>query len=224
MNFEEWNERMFKKHGAFEKRYMKGNAFLRHIELQRIRTVLKILNSSSKGSVLDVGCGDGTLIKKIKGKKIVGIDASKTAVKIARENLRGKRNVVIKRMNAERLDLPTESFDRIVCTEVLEHVQKPGDVISEMLRVLKKDGYAVITIPNEKNVKKIKNSLKRLGMMNVFLDGISKDCSEEWHIHEFSREMFKKLAEKKFRIEKTKAIPNFLVPIWFMFKCKPIKQ
>jgi len=224
MNFDEWNERMFKKHGAFEKRYSKGNVFLRHVEQQRIKTILKMLNSSSEDVVLDVGCGGGTLIKKIKGKKIVGIDFSKTAVMLARKNLKSKRNAVIKRMNAEKLSLPSNSFDRIVCTEVLEHVQKPENVIREMLRVLKKDGHAVITIPNEKNVKKIKNSLNRLGVMNVFLDGISKNCSEEWHIHEFSREMFKKLTEKKFRIEKTKAIPNFLVPIWFVFKCRPIKR
>ncbi len=49
---------------------------------------------------------------------------------------------------AENLPFENESFDLIYSTNVLEHVQDPAKVLSESLRVLKKDGFLQFVIPN----------------------------------------------------------------------------
>lgn len=49
--------------------------------------------------------------------------------------------------NAQHLPFADESFDRILCTEVLEHTRAPWEVTGEMYRVLKPGGRAVVTMP-----------------------------------------------------------------------------
>ena len=49
--------------------------------------------------------------------------------------------------DARRLSNKDASFDTVVCLEALEHIDDTDAVVSEMYRVLKKDGYAIATIP-----------------------------------------------------------------------------
>jgi len=224
MNFEKWDEKMFLKHGAFEKRYAKtNNMLLKHLGNQRMDVIIRMLNCINTDAVLDVGCGDGTLIKKIDAGEIVGIDASRTAVAIAKRKLKNKKNAIIKLENAEKMRFPKNRFDKIACTEVLEHTSNPRKVINEIRRVVKRNGLAVISVPNEKNVERIKTLLKRIRLFDMFFGRLSGSCSEEWHIHNFDKKMFKKLVSGKFKIIETKSLPNFLIPITLVFKCKPIK-
>ena len=49
--------------------------------------------------------------------------------------------------SAEKIPFPESSFDSLVCTQVFEHLARPHVCASEMYRVLKKDGYAIVTVP-----------------------------------------------------------------------------
>lgn len=49
--------------------------------------------------------------------------------------------------NAEQMDLDDNSFDLVLCTQVLEHVQNPGRVVDECYRVLKPGGILIATAP-----------------------------------------------------------------------------
>lgn len=49
--------------------------------------------------------------------------------------------------SADDIPLPDESKDSVLSTQMLEHVQYPEKCVQEMYRVLKKGGYAVITVP-----------------------------------------------------------------------------
>jgi SAM-dependent methyltransferase len=49
-------------------------------------------------------------------------------------------------LNIEKLDLPDEGFDRIICSHVLEHVDD-GKALSEMRRVLRPGGQVIIMVP-----------------------------------------------------------------------------
>jgi SAM-dependent methyltransferase len=51
--------------------------------------------------------------------------------------------------SAEKIPLPDESIDSILCTQVLEHVPHPQVAIAEMFRVLKKGGRCLLTVPQE---------------------------------------------------------------------------
>ena len=95
--------------------------------------------------VLDVGCGDGTLMKYLKDEKNVdtrGLEISKNNV----QNCTSKGLSVIEG-NAEK-DLhqfPNLSFDYVILSQTLQAFYNPEKVIDELLRVASK---AVVTIPN----------------------------------------------------------------------------
>ena len=95
--------------------------------------------------VLDVGCGDGTLMKFLKDKKNVDT----RGLEISKENVQNciSKGLWIIEGNAEK-DLhqfPNLSFDYVVLSQTLQAFYNPEKVIEDLLRVAKK---AIVTIPN----------------------------------------------------------------------------
>jgi len=101
--------------------------------------------------MLDLGAGRGDfLIDAVKrGFTAEGVEYNPAYVLIARERAQ-KDGVEINLQEGagEVLPFPDNSFDFINAAEVLEHVQDPEKVISEMARVLKKNGMAYVSVPN----------------------------------------------------------------------------
>ena len=95
--------------------------------------------------VLDVGCGDGTLMKFLKDNKNVDT----RGLEISKENVQNciSKGLSIIEGNAEK-DLhqfPDLSFDYVVLSQTLQAFYDPEKVIEDLLRVAKK---AIVTIPN----------------------------------------------------------------------------
>lgn len=117
-------------------------------------------------TILDAGCGEGFTMDRLSkngiGDKIEGVEYSKDAI------LLGKKlfpNLLIKQGSAYDLPYKDNSFDLVVCTEVLEHLLEPSKALKEVLRTSKK--YVLISVPNEPffmlgNLLRGKN-LSRLG-------------------------------------------------------------
>ena len=98
--------------------------------------------------VLDAGCGEGFSLNKLMinkvGEQLEGIEYSKEAINIGKK-LFPKAN--IKQRSIYDLPYKDGSFDLIVCTEVLEHLEDPQKALLEIVRVSKK--YAILSVPNE---------------------------------------------------------------------------
>jgi 2-polyprenyl-6-hydroxyphenyl methylase/3-demethylubiquinone-9 3-methyltransferase len=96
--------------------------------------------------VLDVGCGAGLLSESLArlGAKVTGIDLSSDLLDTARVHAGLKGLLVAYRhLSVEHLaEQQPESFDMIVCMEVLEHVPKPESVVAACTRLLKPGGDA----------------------------------------------------------------------------------
>lgn len=122
----------------------------------KINKVFKFLKNK-KGKLLDIGFGMGNLEKKIisSGSKInlYGIDFSSKAILRAKKELRGNYFVA----RADRLPFDKSFFDFVVMLDVFEHISKTDSkkVLSEIVRVIKKDGYFVISVPLNEDLKKM---------------------------------------------------------------------
>lgn len=99
-------------------------------------------------TVLDVGCGAGTLGKHLKEKgaaEVCGIELSHT---VASEAMWVLDRVV--EGDVERIEFPfsPEYFDCIICADVLEHLVDPWAIIQKLYILLKPGGCIVASIPN----------------------------------------------------------------------------
>lgn len=132
--------------------YNSKNILERWIWARKKETIKNILASISYTHILDAGCGDGGLYEVVhKDSKYTGIDISPTQLQAFREQLKREK---VKRMQLIKGDickLPFENntFDAAVACDVLEHVLDPKLAISELQRVVKKNGYIIFGIPNE---------------------------------------------------------------------------
>ena len=105
-----------------------------------------ILRYKREGKILDIGCGDGSLLKFMEelGWETYGIDFSGDSTRYAREVL--GLNVFPGRL--EEVSYPEDFFDIIIFFHVLEHLSDPLDTLKKVLPLLKADGVLLIEVPN----------------------------------------------------------------------------
>jgi len=103
-----------------------------------LRTVLPSLS----GRVLDVGCGESPYRHLMDPTK-----TTYTGIDIVDAEKFDYINPDVIPFDGKRIPFPDESFDALICTEVLEHVLEHQTLTDEMLRVLKPGGRGIITIP-----------------------------------------------------------------------------
>lgn len=99
-------------------------------------------------SILDAGCGEGFSLAKLAekgiGKDLLGIDGSEVALELGHQLF---PSLNLTQGNIYSLPYKNDSFDLVVCTEVLEHLQNAEKAVSEVLRTTKK--YAIFSVPHE---------------------------------------------------------------------------
>lgn len=133
-------------------RSIKENFLQRFWHNTRFREVGKLIELTG-GKILDIGSADGTFTKIIldrsKADKVVGIDVLKGSVSFAKRRFARSKKMSFSVADAHDLPFDDKTFDVVSCLETMEHVEDPDRVISEMRRVLKDSGYALILIPAE---------------------------------------------------------------------------
>ena len=111
-----------------------------------LRFIQTGIGSRLDGTVLDIGCGYGEMLAELSFVRRVGVDINHPALREA-----GRRNPTGCFMSAdvERLPLADASFDAVICSEVLEHMDDPLLLAREIVRVTRPGGVYCITVPNE---------------------------------------------------------------------------
>lgn len=109
----------------------------------RRRIVAHLVKRLPHESVLDLGCGDGSLLaeisRKVKG-RLVGSDISAEAVRIAAGRCPGLEFI---QMDLAK-DLPADRFDTVVMSEVLEHIEDDAAALRRIADIAR---YVVISVP-----------------------------------------------------------------------------
>lgn len=126
--------------------YDLGVEFLGYGRSER-KFVVDLLKLKKEETLLDVGCGTGTLVIIAKETspeaEITGIDIDERVLRIAREKILKKRlEIKIIESNAEKLPFKNNSFDAIVSSLVFHHLPKEVKIaaLGEIYRVLKSGG------------------------------------------------------------------------------------
>ena len=115
--------------------------------IQIMSDIVNELNLKGK-NILDIGCYDGTFLSLIKNRNnnFYGIDASKYGI---REALKKKIKAKLFFFD-DRTKIPFRSgfFDLIIAGEIIEHIYDTDFFLEEIYRLLKKDGFLLISTPN----------------------------------------------------------------------------
>lgn len=114
----------------------------------RLEYILSKCNINDK-RVLDIGCGGGILAEQLhkQGAVVTGIDSSSKSITIARQHAK-EQNYDIEYINKSIFDITDcNSFDFIVCFEMIEHIDKPNELIKKIDEIsAKKSGLFLSTI------------------------------------------------------------------------------
>ena len=218
-SFREWNEVMVRKYNP-EDYIFHSNFLVRVFELKRFNKIKELLLLNNNDDLLDIGCGSGYLLNQAVCKRGVGVDISDLMVKTARENCKNNGKKFIVQSDAENLPFKNRSFDKIVSTEVIEHILHPMALLEEIERVSRNDTIIVITIPNEMCINWIKKILFSFGIQKLLFRKSyrpSKRMEDEWHLHTFDIRKFKALIEGKFDIKTTIPNPTVFFPLRYVF-------
>jgi methionine biosynthesis protein MetW len=169
---------------------------------KEFKIIAEIIKENTR--MLDVGCGDGTLMKFLKENKNVdtrGFEISKTKA----QNCIGKGLSVIEG-NAEKdlQQFPNSSFDYAILSQTLQAFYNPEKVIDDLLRVSKK---AIVTIPNF-GFWKIRLHLLLKGTMPI-----TKNLPDEWYntpnLHMCTiKDFFNFCSKKNIKLDQSIALNN----------------
>ena len=126
------------------------------------KRVSKIDKGKREIKILDIGCGTGELITIPLGSlgvSVLGVDIHLPSIDYAKrknpfENVRFECTSVNKSTD--------QQFDFIICSEVLEHLEDPAEMLNSIRRMLKRDGIGIITIPNGYGPKEMEVRLYKI--------------------------------------------------------------
>src|SRR3989344_2279706 len=135
----------------------KTDNFRKHISsnpLQKLlinnfyKNLLSAIKDLKIESALDVGCGEGFTLNKLSeskiGKRLEGVDYLETAIELGKKT---HPNLILGQGDIYKLKYQGNSFDLVMATEVLEHLEDPKKGLRELIRVSKK--YLLLSVPNE---------------------------------------------------------------------------
>ena len=111
------------------------------------RETLRRIPMTAKARLLDVGCGTGELLRRMRAKypdaALAGLDPVPQMLAVARDKLGGKEDLRIG--YADSLPWPAAGFDVVVSCNMFHYITHPVEALREMARVIRPGGALVLT-------------------------------------------------------------------------------
>ncbi len=117
-------------------------------ERQLHKALVELTVAAPLGNLLDVGCGQGRILKLLASRahRAVGVDIDSDARRLARAELllAGSPNCSLRHGDMYALPFEDRAFDTIILDGILAEAERPTDVITESLRLLKSGGRLLL--------------------------------------------------------------------------------
>ncbi|MFH0831817.1 MAG: methyltransferase domain-containing protein [archaeon] len=105
----------------------------------RLRIIRKLVRDNNK-LILDLGCGRGYVGKALgKSNKVVFAEIDASLVK----EIKGMKVI----LDARKMPFKKDTFDYVICADVLEHIKEDKKALKGIYDILKKKGKAIIALP-----------------------------------------------------------------------------
>jgi len=211
------NDRLAREH-PIDDYYDRSLWPIRFIEGRRLAAIREFMGEADGLDVLEVGSGGGHVLRMFPSARLVALDVSGVYLENAKRNLAGF-NVEFVKGEVDRIDWGERRFDRVICTEVLEHVFDPDSVVAAIARLLRPTGIAVLTIPNDRLIAKLRSVIH-----GVPLRPLTRRLDwggEEFHVNSWTASGFEVLLSRHLRIHARRMAPVSWVPLRMCFKCSP---
>ncbi len=181
----------------------------------RVRSVLDYLQPQAGERILDCGCGRGfylLFLGRLAQADLYGVDADPQVLAQARQHLPGQ--VTLARSDAVHLPFPAGYFDKMILSEVLEHLPDDRTALAEARRVLRPGGVLAITVPSRSYpywwdpVNKTRELLGRAPIRQGFWSGI-------WAFHQRlygEEELVERVGEAGFEVEEVRRLTHYCFP------------
>lgn len=132
-------------------KYQSSNPIIKSMMSNFLRDFNYLLSKTNPKKIIELGAGEGYLSRlvaqKFPSSQFLSTDINKTEYKARKNNLKQLKNVSLKIIDAKKIDYPNNTFDLVICSEVLEHIPNPTKALKEIHRISSK--YALLSVPNE---------------------------------------------------------------------------
>lgn len=188
---------------------------------RRVKTIVLGLDIQEKDKILDCGCGEGfylKIISELSSCQLYGFDYDDDVLDRARRELDTSR-IQLDKGDIYSLPYKDKEFDKIILSEVLEHLPDDIRALAEVKRVLKPNGVLFITVPNHNYpflwdpINKILETFFNTHIKNGFWAGI-------WNMHTrlYSvDEIMQVIKKANLEIVSIQALTHYCIPFNHLF-------
>lgn len=219
IDVEALNDRLAREHPINEY-YEHAPWLIRLVERRRLAIIRDFVGDAAGLEIAEVGSGGGHVLRMFPRAQLTAIDVSGVYLDLARKNLAGY-DVRFMKGEVENIDMPPASFDGIICTEVLEHVVDPDRVLAAIARLLRPSGTAVITVPNDPLIIRLKQVVRRSPARWLVGDDIDWG-GDSYHLHRWTPGAFERLLARHLHIAERRGAPLGALPLRACFRCTPL--
>jgi SAM-dependent methyltransferase len=184
--------------------YEHPEAYKRFFYGARFHAVLDAVDPQPSDEILEVGCGSGYYTRELvlRGAKLTATEYAPSPLAQAKRNvgeLAAKVEFVLE--DAQRLTFDDMRFDKVLLSEVIEHVPEPERAVAEAARVLRPGGLLVASTPSRFSPLNLAYGVKRRIRRYAFNE----------HLHEFTPGSFQRLLARHLEVESLE-FANFVLP------------